>query len=341
MSFKPVNLGVIGYGHFIRTNFVKNLRNCPEIKIAGVYNRGEERRQQAEQDGYWATSDLDALLARKDLEAVLIGSSNDAHRDHVIAAAKAGKHILCEKPLALSIGEIDEMLAATDKAGVLTHVNHGGIYSEAFDKIQSLAKAHCGKIMQVWIRSSRQFGTWKMGARHDAVARPQVSGGWTMHHFCHFLNEACALVGWPAATRAYHILQKSTDAAPSEELCTSLINFANGAVAQICDGTSIGGFSDLGLIGSDGDIRLLGNEITLVTHGPHDPTGRPGNLSKVVQKFQVDEGGKGLVKIGRIFAEAVRSKDGKRLLSFHQIRHEYEILDALRKSAATGQAVAI
>jgi predicted dehydrogenase len=340
VDIKPVNVGVLGYGHFFRTNFIKNMRGCRQINIVGVYNRGEERRLQAEQDGFWATSNLDELLARKDVEAVLIGTSNDAHCDNAIASAKAGKHIFCEKPLALHLEEIDRMIAATDKAGVLTHVNHGGPYTDAFEKCQSLAAERCGKIMQVWIRSSRQFGTWKMGARHFAVGNPQTSGGWTMHHFCHALNSACTMIR-EQPSRAYHVLGKSCLEAPSEELCTATITFADGSTALLNDGTTIGGFCDFGVIGTDGDLRQLGEEITLVTHGPFDPAGRPGNRSQVVEKFHVPEQGKMIPKVGRIFAEAVRSGDGGRLISFRQIRYEYKILAALCESARTGQAIEV
>jgi predicted dehydrogenase len=139
------------------------------------------------------------------------------------------------------------------------------------------------------------------------------------------------------ATKVYHVKQKSCDGAPSEELVTTIIHFADGATAQIGDGTTIGGFSDTGIIGTDGDLRLVGDEITLVTHGDPDPNQRPGNRSQVVQKFQVPEQGKVLTTIGRVFAEAVRSGDGRRLISFRQIRHEYQILEAMLESAKTGQ----
>ena len=340
MDTKPVNVGVLGYGHFFRTNFIKNMRHCPDLNIVGVYNRGEDRRLQAEQDGFWATSNLDELLARKDMPAVMIGTANDAHCEHAIASAKAGKHIFCEKPLALTVAEIDRMIAATDKAGVVTHVNHGGCYTDAFEKCQALAAERCGKIMQVWIRSSRQFGTWKVGARHFAVGHPETSGGWTMHHFCHALNAACTMIGQPGV-RAYHVLNKSCPDAPSEELCTATISFADGSSAQLNDGTTIGGFCDFGVIGTDGDLRQLGDEVTLVTHGPFDPEGRPGNRTQVVEKFHVAEQGKMINKVGRIFADAVRSGDGSRLISFRQVRNEYQILTALCESARTGQAVEV
>ena len=340
---KPLNLGVLGYGHFIRSNFVKCLRRSGCVDIVGVYNRGEERRSQAADDGYWVTGDLDELLTRADVEAVLVGTANAIHRDHAVAAARAGKHILCEKPLALTRADIDDMVAEADKAGVITHVNHGGPYTEAFAKVRELVQAHCGKIMQVWIRNSRHFGTWKMGARHFAVENPDVSGGWTIHHSCHFVNMVCVLIDSQAnpATRVYHAAQTSCDEAPSEELITSIIHFANGATAQISDGTSIGGFGDMGVIGTDGDVRLLGDTITLVTHGPPDPGQRPGNLGAVTETFKVPLAGKVLEKVGCLFAEAVRTGDTSKLLSFRWVSHEYDILQAMVESAKTGHVVTL
>ena len=341
MSDKPLNLGVIGYGHFIRTNFIKALKRCEAINIVGVYNRGEERRAQAEADGYWATGDLDELLGRKDVEAVLIATANDVHRDHAVAAARAGKHILCEKPMALTLDHIDQMIAGAQKAGVITHVNHGGPYTAAFETLHELVKTHCGRIMQVWLRNSRHFGTWKMGARHFAVANPQTSGGWTFHHTCHFLNMACVLIDSQAnpAVSVYQVSQRSCDEAPSEELVTAVITFANGATAQICDGTTIGGFGDMGIIGTDADVRQVGNQIILVTHAEPDPLQRPGNMGNRTQTFETPGEGKALGKVGRIFAHAVRTGDTTRLLSFRWVGHEYRILQAMRKSAATGEVV--
>lgn len=340
MAFKPVTMGVLGYGHFIRTNFIKHLRVCEQLKIVGVYNRGEERRKQAETDGFWATSNLDELLALPGLESVLIGTANDVHREQAIACAKAGKHILCEKPLALTLPEIDDMVAAVEKAGVLNHVNHGMPYTDGFIKLKEMADAHCGQIMQIYMRGSREFGTWKMGARHFAVCNPDVSGGWTMHHECHFINAACALVD-SKPVRVYHLAQKSCPEAPSEELVTTLIHFANGATAIVCDGTTIGGFHNVTVVGSDGDARLMNEEVTVVTHGEPDPTQRPGNLRPIVQKVPVPQQEKNLTMVGRIFAEAVRAGDGSRLISFRKVRDEYVLMQAMLESARTGQAVEV
>ncbi len=337
MDAKPVTMGVIGYGHFLRTNFVLHLKECEAIRIVGVYNRGEERRKQAEQDGFWATGDLDELLAIPDLESVLIGTSNAAHREQAVRAAAAGKHVLCEKPLALTMDDMDAMVEAVETAGVINHVNHPSPYTDGFIKFRALCEAHAGRILHFWKRSTRAYGTWAQGARHTAVANPEDSGGWTFHHFCHQLNDAFILLGG-RAVRVYHVEQKSCDEAPSEEFVNSLVTFDSGATAFLSDSTSVGPFTDMGLQGTGADLRLLNRELTLVKPGPEDSYDRPGNRKGVIETFAVEDTGKNLVEVGRRFAQAVRG--GKNdLISFRSVRDQYKTLVAMRESARTGRAV--
>ncbi|MCX7591349.1 MAG: Gfo/Idh/MocA family oxidoreductase [Kiritimatiellae bacterium] len=339
MNIEPVGMGVLGYGHYIRTNLIKVLRRCPEIRILGVYNRGEERRKQAQADGFFATSDLDELLSLPGLEAVLVGTANAVHKEHAIRAARAGKHILCEKPLALSLEDVDEMVAEAEKAGVITHVNHGSPYGESFMKFRELAQNEAGEILHFWKRSSRAFGLWIQGARHDQVAHPEESGGWTFHHLCHQLNEACLIINRPART-VYHVMQKSCPECPSEEFVNSLLTFEGGATALLTDGTTLGPFNDMGVIGTRADIRLLDGTITVVTPGPSDPTQRPGNLTGITRTYRVRDTGKNLDRVFGLFAWAVRGGKNE-LLSFRFIRDQYKILMAMKKSAETGQVIAM
>lgn len=335
---KPVNIGILGYGHFVRKVFLPRFVTSPAIRVIGVYNRGEERRRQASEDGYWTTGNLDELLAIPELEAVYIGTSNSAHKDQCIAAARAGKHVLCDKPLALTSTEVREILAVTQPAGVITHVNHGGPYTPAFQTFARLVRERCGRILHVWERTSRGFGNWAHGARHWAVANPADSGGWTTHHLCHALDDACILIG-RKAVRAYHVMQKSIPEAPSEEIVNAIITFDDGATALLSDGTTIGGFHDKGVMGVDGDLRQLGSTLTLATMGAPAKGGRPGILERKTETFQLEGGDeKAAVAVAEAFAEAVRGGPN-RLLSFEFFRDQYRILDALRQSAACGQVV--
>ena len=71
-----------------------------------------------------STTDLRALVEDKDVDAVYISTTNELHRDQVFAAAAAGKHVLCEKPLALSLADARAMVAECRKRGVVMATNH-------------------------------------------------------------------------------------------------------------------------------------------------------------------------------------------------------------------------
>ena len=113
----------------IGASYVAASRMVPAFQANGVPTRvlfdTEERRFQ-----YWRDSDLDLLTSdlaeflNSDINAVYISSRNDQHAAHAIAAAEAGKHVLLEKPMALTVADARSIIAATDKAGVQLAVNH-------------------------------------------------------------------------------------------------------------------------------------------------------------------------------------------------------------------------
>jgi 1,5-anhydro-D-fructose reductase (1,5-anhydro-D-mannitol-forming) len=110
-------------------SYVAASRMVPAFRANGIPMRAvfdtEERRFR-----YWRGSDLDLLTSNleeflaSDVDAVYISSRNDEHADQAIAAARAGKHILLEKPMALTLAEARAIVAAADEAGVQLAVNH-------------------------------------------------------------------------------------------------------------------------------------------------------------------------------------------------------------------------
>ena len=79
-----------------------------------------------------------AELIAMDLDFVLVASSNHAHAGQVVMAAEAGKHIFCEKPIALSLTEADRMIAAVETAGVVNVVNNNNFPAFSFFSFLSL-----------------------------------------------------------------------------------------------------------------------------------------------------------------------------------------------------------
>ena len=123
---KELRIGMIGYGFMGRThsngyrkvNNFFDLEYRPVLKAACARNQ-DELQKFADQWGYESTeNDWRKLLERDDIDAVDICVPNNLHREIAIAAAEAGKMILCEKPLSMDAEEGEEMCAAVEKAGV-------------------------------------------------------------------------------------------------------------------------------------------------------------------------------------------------------------------------------
>ena len=128
---KNLNIGLIGYGFMGRThsNGYKRVNDFfPELGLRpvlkAVCGRNAENAQAfADQWQYESIeTDWQKLIARDDIDAIDICTPNNSHAEIAIAAAEAGKMILCEKPLALNAAEGERMVAAIEKAGVANTV---------------------------------------------------------------------------------------------------------------------------------------------------------------------------------------------------------------------------
>jgi predicted dehydrogenase len=123
---KPLRVGMIGYGFmgrahsnaYLKVNRFFDLEHRPVLQA--ICARSKDKAEAfAKNWGYESIeTDWRKLVERKDIDLIDIGSPNNTHRDIAIAAAKAGKMILCEKPLAMNAAEAQEMTEAVEKAGV-------------------------------------------------------------------------------------------------------------------------------------------------------------------------------------------------------------------------------
>lgn len=120
MSERKVAWGVIGSGGIaLRRTIPEGIVPAANARLAAVYDTNQEvNRQVAVRFGALAAATLDELLAA-DVEAVYVATPVHVHREQVIACARAGKHVLCEKPLGLTVAEAEEVVKACREAGVL------------------------------------------------------------------------------------------------------------------------------------------------------------------------------------------------------------------------------
>ena len=129
-----LGVGVVGVG-MMGKRHAENLRRAiPEARLVAVADADGERarRVAAELEVEHSYDSSEALLARKDIQAVVIASPAKFHAATIQAAAAAGKDILCEKPLALTLAEADAALAAVERATVRFQIGHMRRYDPAY-----------------------------------------------------------------------------------------------------------------------------------------------------------------------------------------------------------------
>ena len=111
----PVNVGIIGSGSVACRVHLPGLRLCPGVEIAAISSVDGDAAQKTGVETIYRS--YQQLLAHPGIDAVVIATPNHLHREMALAALAAGKHVLCEKPLALHAGEAAEMLDAARTAG--------------------------------------------------------------------------------------------------------------------------------------------------------------------------------------------------------------------------------
>ncbi len=150
-KFRKLNWGVAGCGNFTENYFLPALQTLQKSKLISVYsnniNRAKEISGKFSADN--AFSDYDEFLS-SNIDIVYIGSKNSDHYDQVIKAANAGKHILCEKPMALNSNQAEEMVKICEEKGVMLIVNYLHRFHPIARKARELVnKGMLGKIVSI------------------------------------------------------------------------------------------------------------------------------------------------------------------------------------------------
>lgn len=126
-------IGIIGCGKIAQVRHIPEYADHPEAKLLGFYDINQARAGElARQHCGTAYETVEALLANPEIQVVSICAANFAHAELTIAALRAGKHVLCEKPMAVTLEECEAMVEEAKKAGKFLMIGHN----------QRLAKAH-------------------------------------------------------------------------------------------------------------------------------------------------------------------------------------------------------
>jgi len=178
---KKVRVGLISFAHGHQRGWAEVFSKRPDAEVVAVWDDDERRgRKQAELLGVEFVPDLDALLARSDVDAVTICSENSKHAAHAVKAAQAGKHIMMQKPMTTSLEEAARIVEAVNQAGV-TYMQ---AYNLRFDplhlKVKELVESGAiGRVSVVRRRHSHHFGLTVEDTSNvlSWMAKRELSGG--------------------------------------------------------------------------------------------------------------------------------------------------------------------
>jgi predicted dehydrogenase len=195
----------------------------------------EARQQAAQAYGAVEFADYGDLLSRRDIQAVVVATPSHLHREITVCAAEAGKHVFCEKPMALSVADCDAMIETAGRAGVKLMVGHVLRLMFPWWRIKELAReSELGTPFCVSIRRAHRWtgGGWR--------AQRELSGGPLFEVSVHELDFMRHLCGEVAQVSAYGGRFVRQDA---DYYDTYVINlrFRSGALGQLHGGTTTAG----------------------------------------------------------------------------------------------------
>ncbi|GAA5496536.1 myo-inositol 2-dehydrogenase [Rubritalea halochordaticola] len=250
-----MKFGIIGAGMIARFH-AQAINAMEEGTLHSVYARDAAKAESfAEEFGCKAYTDFETFLADQELEVVTIATPSGAHLEPALAAAKAGKHIACEKPLEVTTERVDEMIAAADAHGVKL----AGIFNRRFSPAvaaikQAAEQKRFGTLALAeasikWYRDQAYYdsgawrGTWKLDG-----------GGALMNQGIHTVDQLIYIAG-PIKRLSASMATLAHEGIEVEDTAVAVLEFENGARGVIQASTAC--FSKTG---HPAEVQLCGDQ---------------------------------------------------------------------------------
>lgn len=231
-SAGPLGIGIVGAG-MIAEFHAQAAQSLPGFRVVTVQDRSPVAALTlAARYGATVAADLYSLLADDNVDVVVLGTPNDTHAELALAVAAAGKHLLLEKPLALSVADAKAVVAAFAERGLILLVGHTHRHSDYARAVAAALESGAvgtPRSMRVAITAGWLWGNW--GAW---VLDPARSGGHAFHNGVHLYDLAHWWMG-SQVVRVFTMGQKVTSAALAiDDALVATLEFANGTTA-VCE----------------------------------------------------------------------------------------------------------
>ncbi|OHE89159.1 MAG: hypothetical protein A3G75_05530 [Verrucomicrobia bacterium RIFCSPLOWO2_12_FULL_64_8] len=258
----PLGFGIAGVGVIagFHAQAITAARGARLVAVAG--RTPEKTRAFAEARGvpFWTTS-FDELAARPEVDVICVCTSSGAHLEPSLAAARAGKHLVIEKPLEIALERVDELLRAADAAGVRVAAIFQGRFGEGARTVKAAIDA--GRFGRLVLASA--YVKWHRTAQYYTGTRgrrAQDGGGALMNQAIHAIDLLQWYAGMPAEVHAWTTRRVYQHIEVEDTACASL-RFPSGALGTIEASTALypGWQRRLEICGENGAAVLEGDHI--------------------------------------------------------------------------------
>ncbi len=261
MDEKRLGAGIVGTG-WVSTEHIRAFEQNPHARVSAVCSRDKSRaRAKAESMGLARCAvydDFDAMLQDKDVDIISICTPHHLHVRQGIAAAKAGKHILLEKPIALDLPGLRALEKAVTGAGVKTVVSFVLRWNPLFDLIRSfLAEKAVGEIYYAEVDYLHGIGPWY--GQYSWNIRKDMGGSSLLTAGCHAVDG----LRWFLQKDAVEVYAMANFSKGNplkyeyEPNSVTLVRFADGAIGKVASSieSAMPYVFDIMLLGEEGTIR--------------------------------------------------------------------------------------
>jgi len=227
---KKLRWGLIGCGDIAGKRVAPALRDLPNCDFVAVSRARFELAESFAAEfgaGKWYRT-VDELLKDDEIEAVYVATPVNLHCPHTIAAAESGKHVLCEKPMAMNPAECDRMIAGCRANNVKLGIAYYRRFYPVIDRIkQIIAAGQIGKVVFVQINAFEYFNPKPGDSRYWFVEKDQAGGGPMFDFGCHRIEVLLNILGPVKFTKGFAgnvVFDREV-----EDTCTAFFCFDSGA----------------------------------------------------------------------------------------------------------------
>ena len=262
-SSAPLGFGIVGLG-MVADFHAQAIAHVSGAKLVAVTSRNAEKTRAfaAKHGAAIACATVEELVARPEVEVVCVTTPASVHRESSLAAIRAGKHLVIEKPLEITVERTDEILRAADAAGVKIAAIFQGRFGEGAQTVKAAVEAgRFGRMVMAsvavkWHRTAQYYsgtrGTWSVDG-----------GGASMAQAIHGIDLLQWFAGMPAEVMAWTTRRVHTGIEAEDTACAA-VKFADGALGTIEASTALwpGWQRRIELCGEHGSVALEDDHIT-------------------------------------------------------------------------------